>query len=150
MAIYFYSTREEPYGCFSNFSSHGFKVDGKWWPTSEHYFQAQKFAGTEHELVILKAQTPKMAAEFGRDRRRPLRSDWEEVKDEIMLQAVLHKFKTHIALKELLLATGDEEIIEDAPGDYYWGIGRDGSGRNQLGITLMQVRSLLRQSDTDK
>ncbi|HKC73877.1 MAG TPA: NADAR family protein, partial [Chloroflexota bacterium] len=43
MTIYFYSTREKPYGCFSNFSPHGFELDGVWWPTSEHYFQAQKF-----------------------------------------------------------------------------------------------------------
>ena len=44
MAIEFYSTRG-PYGAFSNFSPHGFELDGHWWPTSEHYFQAQKFAG---------------------------------------------------------------------------------------------------------
>lgn len=145
MAIYFYSARAEPYGCFSNFSKHGFKVGGVWWPTSEHYFQAQKFAGTEHEEAVRRAYTPKMAAEIGRDRRRPLRSDWEAVKDEIMFQGVLHKFEAHAELRELLLATGEEEIIEDAPHDYYWGIGRDGSGKNQLGITLMQVRSRLRQ-----
>ena len=47
MTIYFYSTRDE-YGCFSNFSQHGFELDGAWWTTSEHYFQAQKFAGTPH------------------------------------------------------------------------------------------------------
>ena len=38
----------EVYGCFSNFSKHGFELDRKYWPTSEHYFQAQKFAGTEY------------------------------------------------------------------------------------------------------
>lgn len=43
MTIYFYSAREKPYGCFSNFSRHGFELDGQWWITSEHYFQAQKF-----------------------------------------------------------------------------------------------------------
>ncbi len=46
MPILFYSVRESPYGCFSNFSPHPFEFDGKRWPTSEHYFQAQKFAGT--------------------------------------------------------------------------------------------------------
>ena len=46
MTIYFYGADEVPYGCFSNFSDHGFDLDGVWWPTSEHYFQAQKFAGT--------------------------------------------------------------------------------------------------------
>lgn len=39
MTIYFYSTREQPYGCFSNFSRHGFELDGAYYKTSEHYFQ---------------------------------------------------------------------------------------------------------------
>ena len=48
MTIYFYGAGEVPYGCFSNFSGHGFDLDGHWWMTSEHYFQAQKFSGTRH------------------------------------------------------------------------------------------------------
>jgi hypothetical protein len=37
MTIYFYGADEVPYGCFSNFSGHGFDLDGHRWPTSEHY-----------------------------------------------------------------------------------------------------------------
>lgn len=51
MAIYFYKIKNE-YGCFSNFAHYGFELDGKWWMTSEHYFQAQKFCGTEYEETI--------------------------------------------------------------------------------------------------
>ncbi len=40
--INFYSTSDD-YGDFSNFAAWPIKVDGKTWPTSEHYFQAQKF-----------------------------------------------------------------------------------------------------------
>lgn len=43
MTIYFYVERAKPYGCFSNFSAHGFMLDDLYWSTSEHYFQAQKF-----------------------------------------------------------------------------------------------------------
>ncbi len=39
-------------GCFSNLSSHPVKLKGKIWPTSEHYFQAQKFAGTPDEEEV--------------------------------------------------------------------------------------------------
>lgn len=46
-----------------------------------------------------------------------------------MYQAVRKKFETHSQLHELLLATGDEEIVENAPGDYYWGCGKDSSGQ---------------------
>ncbi|HEY9300276.1 MAG TPA: NADAR family protein, partial [Phormidium sp.] len=80
MTIYFYSTREK-YGCFSNFSPHGFELDGFYWPTSEHYFQAQKFVGTPHADQIRQVKTPKDAARMGRERSRPLRPDWEQVKD---------------------------------------------------------------------
>jgi ribA/ribD-fused uncharacterized protein len=58
MPIYFYSSRDA-YGCFSNFSPHGVELKGAWWPTTEHYFQAQKFAGTPHEGAARLAKTPK-------------------------------------------------------------------------------------------
>ncbi len=144
MAIYFYSDREEPYGGFSNFSRHGFTLDGRYWPTSEHYFQAQKFVGTEHEEIVRESPAPKIAAERGRERSRPLRGDWNEVKEDVMRRALQAKFATHLSLQELLLSTGEEEIVENAPGDYYWGSGRDGTGRNRLGILLMELRADLR------
>lgn len=145
MTIYFYGTRTQ-YGCFSNFSRHGFELDGVWWPTSEHYFQAQKFAGTPHANQIREVKTPKDAARMGRDRSRPLRSDWEQVKDDIMRKAVLRKFETHADIREVLLSTGDAPIVENAPGDYYWGCGADGSGKNMLGQILMEVREILRHA----
>jgi len=145
MTIYFYSTRDQ-YGCFSNFSPHGFILDDLYWYTSEHYFQAQKFVGTVHLEQIRLAKTPKDAAKMGRERSRPLRPDWEQVKDNIMKQAVLRKFVTHTDIKEILLSTGDAEIVENSPIDYYWGCGADGSGKNMLGIILMEVRDILRLS----
>ncbi len=143
MTIYFYSTREK-YGCFSNFSAHGFELDGAYWPTSEHYFQAQKFVGTAHADQIRLVKTPKDAAKMGRDRSLPLRLDWNDVKDDIMRQGVLRKFETHADIREVLLSTGDEQIIENSPIDYYWGCGADGSGKNMLGQVLMEIREILR------
>ena len=60
MTIYFYTTTDD-FGFFSNFSRHGFELDGEYWPTVEHYFQAQKFAGTRYEAQIRRAPTPKEA-----------------------------------------------------------------------------------------
>lgn len=144
MTIYFYSDRTPPYGCFSNFSKHGFDLDGAWWPTSEHYFQAQKFAGTARVDLIRQARSPKDAATMGRDRAFPMRADWEQVKDDVMRRAVLRKFEAHADIRAILLGTGDEEIVENAPRDYYWGCGADGSGKNMLGQILMEVRDRLR------
>ena len=61
-----------------------------------------------------------------------------------MRKAVWAKFTTHKDLKSLLLSTGDNEIVENAPGDYYWGCGADGSGRNMLGRILMETRERLK------
>jgi ribA/ribD-fused uncharacterized protein len=142
--IAFYSAREQPYGCFSNFSPHGVTLDGLWWPTTEHYFQAQKFVGMGYAETIRLAPTAKRAAELGRIRAVPLRPDWEQIKDDVMLRAVRQKFTQHADIRAILLGTGDAEIVENAPGDWYWGCGKDGAGRNQLGLTLMRVRQELR------
>ncbi len=61
----------------------------------------------------------KKAAELGRSRKMPLRADWEQIKDDVMYRAVRKKFETHAQLRDLLLSTGDEDIVENAPGDYY-------------------------------
>jgi N-glycosidase YbiA len=145
MTIYFYGT-DDTYGSFSNFSQHGFELDGLYWTTSEHYFQAQKFVGTAHLEQIRVVKTPRDAARMGRDRKRPLRPDWEEVKDDIMRKAVLQKFETHGDIREVLLSTDDAPIVENAPRDYYWGCGKDGSGKNMLGQILMEVRAILRKA----
>ncbi len=142
MTIYFYSTIDK-YGCFSNFSRHGFQLDDKYWPTSEHYFQAQKFLDTDISEKIRTVSTPKKAAQLGRRRDFPLRDDWEQIKDEVMYKAVLKKFQTHQDIRDVLLGTGSEELVENARGDYYWGCGADGSGKNMLGKILQRVRKEL-------
>ena len=90
------------------------------------------------------AQNATEAARLGREKRRPLRADWDQVKDDVMRRAVLRKFETHADIRDLLLATGDELIVENAPRDYYWGCGADGTGQNKLGKILMEVRMVLR------
>jgi ribA/ribD-fused uncharacterized protein len=143
--IHFYHLGEE-YGCFSNFYRAPIVLDGKRWPTSEHYFQAQKYHGTEHEEVR-QARTPSDAARLGRSRRLPLRKDWEAVKDQVMLEAVRAKFTQHADLRAALLGTGEAVLVEHTENDSYWGDGGDGSGKNRLGHILMQVRAELRRGE---
>ncbi|MBE9014261.1 NADAR family protein [Pseudanabaenaceae cyanobacterium LEGE 13415] len=131
---------DKPYGYFSNFARYSIDIHGKTWATSEHYFQAQKFPGTPHEEEIRQAKSPREAAEMGRDRSRPLRPDWEAVKDDVMREALYAKFTQHADLKEKLLATGDAVLVEHTRNDSYWGDGGDGSGRNMLGKLLMELR----------
>jgi ribA/ribD-fused uncharacterized protein len=140
--IQFYRVSDE-YGEFSNFAAFPISLDGKVWPTSEHYFQAQKFAGTEHAEAIRKTRSPMITARMGRDRKKPMRRDWEAVKDEIMLVAVRAKFTQHAELASLLLGTGDAMLFEHTTNDSYWADGGDGSGKNMLGRILMHVRGEL-------
>jgi len=147
MTIYFYKVNE-PYGCFSNFSPHGIDLQGIHWATVEHYYQAQKFVGTTDAAlipVIHAVQTPEQAAALGRDRTRQVRSDWEQVKTEVMREAVLKKFLTHTDIQAILISTGDQLIVENSPKDYFWGCGRDKTGNNHLGKILMSVRQEIRQ-----
>ena len=131
----------EPFGELSNFAEYPIQVGGKTWPTTEHYFQAQKFAGTPHEEEIRAAATPALAAAMGRDKTRPLRADWESVKEDLMRDALVAKFSQHAELRTLLTSTGDALLTEASLKDGYWGTGPDGKGRNRLGELLMQVRA---------
>lgn len=140
--IQFYTTKDD-YGCFSNFSAHPVQMKGKTWPTSEHFFQAQKFADTDQEEAVRQAKSPMTAARMGRSREFPMRKDWEHVKDSIMREVVLAKFTQHAAIREILLATGDAEIVEHTTNDDYWADGGDGHGKNMLGKILMSVRDEL-------
>lgn len=142
--ILFYNIDTKPYGCFSNLAPYGVELDGKWWPTVEHYFQAMKFADTPYTEMIRLTEDPIFVARIGKWRQLPLRPDWDQVKDTIMRRAVLRKFELHYSIKQVLLDTDDAPIVENAPNDYYWGIGADGSGKNKLGCILMDVRAQLR------
>lgn len=143
--IRFYSLNDQ-YGEFSNFAPYPIRLDKKLWPTSEHYFQAQKFQGMANREEIREISSPMEAARMGRSRKKPLRKDWESVRVQIMRKAVLAKFTQHKDLQVLLLSTGDVRLVEHTANDSYWGDGGDGSGKNMLGRILMEVREQLRQS----
>lgn len=145
--IKFYRT-SDAFGCFSNFAAHPIEIDGKIWPTSEHYFQGQKFEDASHQEAIRLEESPMIAARMGRDRSKKLREDWEIVKDQVMLDAVRAKFTQHEELRATLLSTGESELIEHTKNDNYWGDGGDGTGQNMLGKILMKVREELRKAIT--
>ena len=133
----------DPFGEFSNFSNHPVVIDEKEWPTTEHYFQAKKFSESKYEEEIRKLKTPMEAKISGSDRKKPLRRDWEEVKNDVMYTALSAKFNQHQELMQLLISTGDSYLVEHTRNDRYWGDGGDGKGRNMLGRLLMKLRDEL-------
>jgi N-glycosidase YbiA len=40
--------------------------------------------------------------------------------------------------------------VENAPGDYYWGCGANGSGKNMLGKILQEVRLQIQTANTER
>ncbi|TYC72480.1 NADAR family protein [Stappia sp. BW2] len=141
MTIRFYSINDA-YGCFSNFSPHPIQI-GRVWPTSEHYFQAQKFSDLALHDKICRDPSPMRAAQIGRSRKHPLRPDWEDIKLDVMRTALLAKFTQHNDLRTILLETKGQDLVEHTPHDHFWADGGDGSGKNMLGSLLMELRAVL-------
>jgi len=159
---------------FSNYYVCKVTIDGEIYPSTEHYYQAQKFRplnATQRSLVyakiIQRANTPNIARELASQKIKggyKWRTDlneiireysdvtfdkvwWDEVKDQVMRKAVWHKTNQHPKVKKLLEDTGSKIIIEASPRDSYWGSEKDGKGENMLGRVWMEVRHLLFGTD---
>lgn len=141
MTIKFYKSIP-PYGFLNNFETSPIYVFHREWATVEHAYQAQKTINDEEYDAIWKAKTPRKARDLGQ--LVTLRPNWGLIKNWVMKECVLAKFTQHPHLQEQLLVTGDEELIEDSPIDWYWGCGDDGTGQNNLGKILMEVRKEIR------
>ncbi len=108
--------------------------------SAESAFQAQKVLEPEMQEQFTELSGPE-ARKFGKY-HVTLRSDWPQVKEEIMLDIVRTKFEQHPALMEKLLDTKQELLYEgNTWKDKYWGVDlRTLEGENKLGNILMQVR----------
>ena len=83
----------------------------------------------------------------------PMIENWEctpdengrYLKDRVMFDVVLNKVIQNDDILQTLLHTGTSKLAESSPKDYYWGVGADGTGKNMLGIILMEVRDLCKR-----
>jgi len=131
------------YHFLSNFFPSAIVVDGIRFPTVEHAFAAAKTHDLDAKKRIAVAATPGAAKYAGR--RVALRSDWEVVKTDVMLEMLRVKFASHPNLAAMLLDTGEAQLFESNRwNDRVWGVDvRTGEGENRLGKLLMQVRAEL-------
>lgn len=141
MSIKFYKTND-PYGFLNNFKKARMFIGGRWWNNVEASYQAAKTSIREEEDAIWACATPREARDLGQ--KVKMRHDWNQVKDQAMYECVMAKFLQHPELRKQLMETGNEELIEESPVDAYWGCGKDGTGKNMLGKTLMRVREELK------
>lgn len=109
---------------------------------AEAAFQSQKDTAMAIKFQTLNGKDAKSLG-----RRVHLRKDWDTVKKDIMYQVIKAKFQEP-TLRSQLLATNNIYLVEDNTwGDKYWGV-CNGTGRNELGKILMQVRSEI-QKETE-
>lgn len=127
----------------SNFWPAQVALKGFAYPTVEHAYQAAKSLSQEHRAMIRTCRTPGDAKRLGK--KIVVRSDWDLVKLSVMTLLVTQKFFAHEDCRDLLLATGDAELIEGNHwGDTFWGVCR-GEGQNHLGKIIMTVRDELKK-----
>ena len=142
--ILFQSSSPE-YNWLSNFFLAPFTLDGKEYPTVEHYFQSQKYITTRPAYAeeVRAKPTPSQARTAGRNLQVPIRGDWEDVKIELMKTALQAKFEQNPELQDKLCNTEGHVLVHEASWDNYWGTGSTGKGTNLLGILLMQIRDMM-------
>lgn len=126
------------YHWLSNFAECEVQYDGVFYPTVENAYVAAKTLDKDARKQFEKC-SPGRAKRLGR--YLVLRPDWDFVKVDIMRSLLLQKFNKP-SYKALLLETEGRYIEEtNTWGDKFWGV--DGTGKNMLGILIMQIRDIL-------
>lgn len=117
--------------------------------------KAHLFDDREAETKILGSSSPRDAKALGRSVRGFVPEVWDQKRFALVVEGNRHKFSQDERLREYLLSTGDDVLVEASPVDSVWGIGlaadaleaRDPTlwrGENLLGFALMEVRTTLR------
>lgn len=148
--IRFYSPKK-PYGCLGNYSRHPLKLGTVMYLTLEHAYQCFKFWGSDPEYArsILGAYSPLDATKLGATRDHCIVPWWDRIRIDVMESLLHSKVTQNTEVRSTLLGTKCAELIYASPLDYYWGIGRDGTGKNYLGSLLEGIRTELLEGIRD-
>jgi ribA/ribD-fused uncharacterized protein len=144
--------------CLSQWFKAGFKYNDIYYPTAEHWMMAGKarlFGDQKALQYILDAPTPKDAKDLGREVRGFDQKLWESERYKIVLDGNILKFSQNPDLRDFLLSTEDQILVEASPYDKIWGVGlkkEDPSilrpdkwkGLNLLGFALMEARDVIK------
>jgi hypothetical protein len=133
------------YGFLSNLYKRELVFEGKKFKTSEHAYQYGKFAKKEVAEWAMEAPSPHLVAILAHGLFRwDVTPSWSQIKVDRMKSVLKEKFIQHEDLKNKLLETGNKFLIEESNIDAYWGIGKNGKGKNMLGLLLMEIREELK------
>lgn len=128
---------------FDNFAPFQIEWRGKLYPTAEHAYQAAHFIETNPDLAeqIRQTVSPREAsdvANLNSDQDDPA---WKDKRLVVMEELIRNKIEQHAYVKQMLLKSGDKDIVEMNDDDAYWGWGHDHNGENHLGQIWMKLRS---------
>jgi ribA/ribD-fused uncharacterized protein len=117
---------------------------------SEALYQGSKF--TDPELKQKFNNLKGIQAFFlARKMTKYVRPDWNQIKRNIMKEILEIKFSDPVYAFALIV-TADRYLVEHCPvkgRDNYWSDNKDGSGQNELGKILMEIRDFYIRSGRD-
>ena len=126
------------YRFLSNFYPAVTEHNGIIYSTSEHAYQAAKSHSDIDKHIIWSQDSPYKAKIQGR--RITMRSDWDLVKRQLMKEILFSKFTDPTLRKQLTALKGYRLVEGNTWGDTYWGESPIGTGENNLGLILMELR----------
>ena len=134
---------ESSFFALHNFSAHSIVYKGAVYSTVEHAYHSSKFDDVDIKKEIQQAGNPLLAYTLGQKYASARKSNWDEIKVNVLYEIIKEKVKQYDEVKNVLLSTGNDEIIEVNPNDDFWGNGIDGNGQNNTGKILMRIRQEL-------
>jgi ribA/ribD-fused uncharacterized protein len=160
--IFFWQTDKSRFlskGCFSQWQTSIFVVEGTRYFCAEQYMMGQKaiaFNDPETFEKILSANHPKKIKSLGREVKNFDSNEWDKIKYAIVLNGNFYKFSQNEELLKVLISTGNKILVEASPFDNTWGIGLSEEselignsncwkGQNLLGFALMEVRDEIKR-----
>ncbi len=156
-AVFFHDP-DKADGYLSNWYKVDFKIGDKVFSSVEQYMMYQKamvFKDTEIAEQIMKTQEPNEIKKLGRQVKNYNDVIWKGMRQIIVYNGVMEKFRQNPQLKNQLLSTGDKVLVKCVTDDRVWGNGTEledaerldmskWTGDNFLGFTLMCVRNVLK------
>lgn len=156
-AIFFHDP-DKADGYLSNWYQVDFQIDGKIFSSVEQYMMYRKatlFGDLETAEQIMQTQEPEKIKMLGRKVQNYNDVIWKGMRQLIVYNGIMEKFRQNPQLKEKLIATGDKVLVKCVTDDKVWGNGTElddderfdmskWEGTNFLGFTLMCVRDALR------
>jgi ribA/ribD-fused uncharacterized protein len=134
---------EDRWHYLSPFSAHEIEIDGVVYKTAEHAYQSLRMV-LEAREQIMQARSPMEAWRHAQVAKEKGNVDSLCNKDQLMEKIFRAKLTQHDDIREILLESGDRELLKVYPADYYWGTGADGTGENKMGKLWMKLRDELK------